>query len=72
MEHHINMHEQIFKPITAFIGTLAGALTFTGVLQGVGLVLGVITALFSALYWFEQWKKTKQERIWDEEDRESE
>ena len=69
MEHHLNMHEQIFKPITALIGTLAGVFTFTGILQGIGLFFGALTALFSALYWYVQWQKARDQHKWDKEDR---
>ncbi len=66
------MHEHFFKPITALVGTLSGILTFTNVLQGVGLFFGALTAFFSALYWFSQWRKSVDQHKWQKEDRENE
>lgn len=63
------MQEQVFKPIIAFVGTLSGILTFTNVLQGLGLFFGAMTALFSALYWFSQWRKSVDEHKWKKQDR---
>ena len=67
-QKHIMPQDSVIKSLIGVVGTFLSALG--SFLDHISVIITILAGIGTALYMFEQWRKTRNNRMWQEEDRE--
>ena len=64
-----NSMQDLAERLLAFVGTGSAVSIGLGILQGIGIVAGTLTSIFSAYYFYKKVEAQKRKHMWEIKDR---